>query len=68
MTPPTAPSVRLPDAIAATLVTPAAYAGAEIHDAHRWLRAHQPLGRAEPEGYDLPPLRTRLPVAARSRR
>jgi cytochrome P450 len=48
----TAPSVRLPDAIASTLVTPAAYASAEIHDAYRWLRAHQPLGRAEPEGYD----------------
>lgn len=48
----TAPALRLPDDIAATLVTPAAYASGAIHDAYRWLRANQPLGRAEPVGYD----------------
>lgn len=48
----TAPTLRLPDDIAATLVTPAAYASGAIHDAYRWLRANQPLGRAEPVGYD----------------
>jgi len=47
-----APASRLPDDIAATLVTPAAYASGAIHEAYRWLRANQPLGRAEPIGYD----------------
>lgn len=43
---------RIPDAIAASLVTPAAYATDEIHDAYRWLRANNPLGVAEPDGFD----------------
>jgi cytochrome P450 len=42
----------IPQHIAATLVDPAAYAGQRIHDAYRWLRANNPLGRAQPEGYD----------------
>ena len=48
----TASELRIPDAIAQTLVTPAAYADDRIHDAYRWLRANNPLGVAEPEGFD----------------
>ncbi|MBS0386035.1 MAG: cytochrome P450 [Proteobacteria bacterium] len=42
----------IPNHIAETLVSPAAYAGDEIYDAYRWLRANNPLGVAEPEGYE----------------
>lgn len=42
----------VPDAIARTLVDPAAYAGERIHDAYRWLRANNPLGRVEVPGFD----------------
>jgi hypothetical protein len=42
----------IPNHIAATLVSPAAYASNEIFDAYRWLRANNPLGVAEVEGYD----------------
>lgn len=42
----------IPEAIAATLVDPAAYADDRIHDAYRWLRANNPLGIAQPPGYD----------------
>lgn len=48
----TAANARIPDDIAATLVDPQAYAGDRIHDAYRWLRANNPLGVAEPEGFD----------------
>lgn len=44
--------VRVPQDIAATLVDPAAYADQRIHDAYRWLRANNPVGLAEPDGYD----------------
>ncbi|MGA2952892.1 MAG: cytochrome P450 [Caulobacteraceae bacterium] len=43
--------LRVPDEIAATVVTPKAYAeDAPVHEAFRWLRANNPLGRAELEG------------------
>ena len=42
----------IPADIAATLVKPAAYADHRLHDAYRWLRAHNPLGVARPEGFD----------------
>jgi len=45
-------AIRIPDEIAWTLVDPTAYAGARIHDAYKWLRANNPLGRAELETYD----------------
>ena len=43
---------RLPSYVAQTLVDPSAYADHRIHDAYRWLRANNPLGRAETEGVD----------------
>jgi cytochrome P450 len=43
---------RIPKDIAETLVNPDAYADARIHDAYRWLRANNPVGLAEPEGFD----------------
>jgi len=43
--------LRVPDEIAATVVTPKAYAeDAPVHEAFRWLRANNPLGRAKLEG------------------
>jgi cytochrome P450 len=43
--------LRVPDEIAATVVTPKAYAEDKpVHEAFRWLRANNPLGRAELEG------------------
>jgi cytochrome P450 len=44
--------VRVPDEIVATVISPKAYAAdAPVHEAFRWLRANQPLGRAEIEGF-----------------
>ena len=43
---------KLPAHIAETLVKPASYAGEEIFDAYRWMRANNPLGVAEIEGFD----------------
>lgn len=48
----TAADTLIPASIAATLVDPKAYGDERIHDAYRWLRANNPLGRAEPEGFD----------------
>ena len=45
-------TVRIPDDIAQTLVSSPAYATHAIHDAYRWLRANNPLGIAEVEGFD----------------
>ena len=45
-------SLHIPDDIAAVLVDPAAYADGRIYPAYRWLRAHNPLGIAEAEGFD----------------
>jgi cytochrome P450 len=48
-----APSeIRIPGDRAETLVDPAAYAGPRIHETYAWLRANNPLGVAQPEGYD----------------
>ena len=44
--------MRIPQEIASTLVDPTAFAGPRIHDAYAWLRANNPLGVAEPEGFD----------------
>lgn len=44
--------VAIPHETAATLVDPACYADHRIHEAYRWLRANNPLGRAQPEGFD----------------
>ncbi|HEY5008555.1 MAG TPA: cytochrome P450 [Caulobacteraceae bacterium] len=46
------PEIRIPDDVAATLVDPSAYAGPRIHETYAWLRANNPLGVAQPEGYD----------------
>jgi cytochrome P450 len=42
----------IPNDIAITLVDPKSYADRTIHDSYAWLRANNPLGRAEVEGYD----------------
>jgi cytochrome P450 len=44
--------LQLPSEIAQTLVTPADYATDALYGAYRWLRANNPLGVAEPEGFD----------------
>ena len=43
--------LRLPDPIAETLVTSADYASDKLYDAYRWMRANNPLGVAEVEGF-----------------
>lgn len=43
---------RIPKAIAETLVNPKAYADKRLHEAFTWLRRNNPLGLAEPEGFD----------------
>jgi cytochrome P450 len=43
-------ALRIPDEIAMKAIDPKAYADGSVHDAFRWLRANQPLGRAELEG------------------
>ncbi len=45
-------TVRMPAEISATLVDPKAYADRRLHDAFTWLRANNPVGLAEPEGFD----------------
>jgi len=43
--------IAIPDDIAATIITPAAYAAdAPVHEAFSWLRANRPLGKATLEG------------------
>lgn len=46
------PDLNLPPHIAEALANPAAYAGPEIFETYRWMRANNPLGIAEPEGHD----------------
>jgi len=41
---------RIPDDIAFQAINPAAYADDSVHEAFRWLRANNPLGKAELEG------------------
>jgi len=46
-----AKNATLPEELARTVIDPTAYAdGKRIHDAFAWLRANDPLGRAELEG------------------
>ena len=45
-------ATTIPNDIAITLVDPKSYADHTIHDSYKWLRANNPLGRAEVEGYD----------------
>jgi hypothetical protein len=44
--------LKLPQNIAETLVSAPAYADERIFNAYRWLRANNPLGVAEPDGFD----------------
>jgi hypothetical protein len=48
----TTADIRIPAAIAETLVDPRAYADGRIHQSYAWLRANNPLGVAEVEGFD----------------
>jgi cytochrome P450 len=41
---------RVPDEIALKAIDPKAYADDSVHEAFRWLRANQPLGKVELEG------------------
>ncbi|MCE3288003.1 MAG: cytochrome [Caulobacter sp.] len=45
-------TLRIPDDIAFKAIDPKAYADESVHEAFRWLRANQPLGRAELEGVE----------------
>ena len=45
---------NIPTNIAEALVSPSAYAGDEIFNAYRWLRANNPLGVAQPDFYMVP--------------
>jgi cytochrome P450 len=47
-----ASQTRIPDAHAANLVDPVAYADGRIHETYAWLRANNPFGVAEVEGVD----------------
>jgi cytochrome P450 len=42
----------MPKNVAETIVDPRSYASRRIHDAYTWLRKNNPLGVAEPEGFD----------------
>ncbi len=44
--------LKLPQQIATALVSPPAYATDEVFDAYRWMRANNPLGVADVEGFD----------------
>jgi cytochrome P450 len=44
--------IRIPDDLAARLVDPAVYSDSRIHETYAWLRANNPLGVAQPDGYD----------------
>ncbi|HYE46942.1 MAG TPA: cytochrome P450 [Caulobacter sp.] len=43
-------SLTIPEEIAFKAIDPKAYADESVHEAFRWLRANQPLGRAQLEG------------------
>lgn len=47
-----AENIRIPDDKAANLVDPTAYADGRIHETYAWLRANNPFGLAEIEGFD----------------
>lgn len=42
----------IPDPVASALVDPTVYADHRLHETYAWLRANQPLGVAQPEGFD----------------
>lgn len=44
--------VLIPAEHAAVLVDPDAYADGRIFETYAWLRKHNPIGRAEPDGFD----------------
>ncbi len=44
--------IRIPQAIADTLVDPVAYADGRIHETYSWLRSNNPFGKAEIEGVE----------------
>jgi cytochrome P450 len=44
--------MSLPPEIAAAIVNPAAYADGSIYETYRWLRANDPMGIVETDGYD----------------
>lgn len=46
------PDVAIPTPIAETLVEPSAYASNKIFESYAWLRANNPLGVAQIEGFD----------------
>jgi cytochrome P450 len=46
------PVLEIPQEIAWTLVDPKSYASDKIHQSYTWLRANNPLGQANIEGYD----------------
>jgi cytochrome P450 len=46
------PNVLIPAEIAGVIVDPRCYADHRIHDTYSWLRAHNPLGVANVEGFD----------------
>jgi cytochrome P450 len=48
----TSQTVRIPDNVARNLVDPTAYADERLHQAYSWLRANNPLGLAEVEGFN----------------
>lgn len=48
----TASDHRIPQPLADSLVTPAAYADGTIHETYRWLRENEPMGVAEIQGVD----------------
>lgn len=48
----TSPDLVVPQGIAETIVDPRCYADRRIHEAYSWLRKNNPLGVAEPKGFD----------------
>src|SRR4030088_3828533 len=44
--------MTIPQEVADTIVDPKAYADGRIYESYAWLRANDPLGVAQPAGYD----------------
>ncbi len=44
--------MTIPQEVAETIVDPKAYADGRIYESYAWLRANNPLGVAQPAGYD----------------
>lgn len=45
-------AIDIPEELAQALVTPRSYSNGETSEAYRWLRANNPLGRANAKGFD----------------